>query len=340
MIRVAINGFGRIGRCFLRALLEAGSNDTIKVVAINELADAETICYLTKYDSTHGRFPGSVALEEDQLIIDGQPIRLIKQPQVANLPWADLDVDLVLECTGSFTDRKTAEDHLAAGAKKVLFSQPADRDMDATIVYGVNDDQLTPDMTIVSAASCTTNALVPVLEHLHREFGIESGMIRTIHAAMHDQPVIDAYHNTDLRKTRAAFESLIPVDTGLAAGIERVLPDLEGRIEATAMRVPVSDVSAMDLSLNLANETSPQELNRSLERASRQDYKGVLGFINEPVVSRDFVHDGHSAIIDAGQTRVVRQRFAKILIWFDNEWGYANRMLDVVTEWTKSLEVR
>jgi len=274
-------------------------------------------------------------LENNNLIIDGEPIRLLKQREITGLPWAELGVDLVLECTGSFTDRTTAEQHLRMGAKKVLFSQPADRDMDATIVYGVNDDQLRSDMTIVSAASCTTNAVVPVIEHLHGEFGIESGMIRTIHAAMHDQPVIDAYHNTDLRKTRAAFESLIPVDTGLAAGIDRVLPGLEGRIEATAMRVPISDVSAMDISLNLVGETSVDELNRSLERASQQKYKGVLGFINEPVVSRDFVHDGHSAIIDAGQTRVVMQKLVKILIWFDNEWGYANRMLDVVAEWEK-----
>ena len=335
MIQVAINGFGRIGRCFLRALVEAQRTQSIKVVAINELANAETICYLTKYDSTHGRFPGSVELENNNLIVNGEPIRLLKQPDVASLPWSELSVDLVLECTGSFTDRATAEDHLRAGAKKVLFSQPADRDMDATIVYGVNESQLQQDMTIVSAASCTTNAVVPVLDHLHREFGIESGMIRTIHAAMHDQPVIDAYHNTDLRKTRAAFESLIPVDTALAAGIERVLPDLENRIEATAMRVPVSDVSAMDLSLNLENAISEQELNASLERVSQQEYKGVLGFINEPVVSRDFVHDAHSAIIDAGQTRVIAQKLVKTLIWFDNEWGYANRMLDVVTEWTR-----
>jgi len=315
--------------------MESGSNRSIKVVAINELADAETICYLTKYDSTHGRFLRPVQLENNNLIIDGEPIRLLKQREITGLPWAELGVDLVLECTGSFTDRTTAEQHLRMGAKKVLFSQPADRDMDATIVYGVNDDQLRSDMTIVSAASCTTNAVVPVIEHLHGEFGIESGMIRTIHAAMHDQPVIDAYHNTDLRKTRAAFESLIPVDTGLAAGIDRVLPGLEGRIEATAMRVPISDVSAMDISLNLVGETSVDELNRSLERASQQKYKGVLGFINEPVVSRDFVHDGHSAIIDAGQTRVVMQKLVKILIWFDNEWGYANRMLDVVAEWEK-----
>ena len=326
----------------MRALVESGQSSAIsglgpamKVVAINELADADTLCYLTKYDSTHGRFPRSVRLENDHLIVDGEPIRLLKQREIANLPWADLDVDLVLECTGSFTDRETAEQHLRAGAKKVLFSQPADRDMDATIVYGVNENQLQPDMKIVSAASCTTNAVVPVIEHLHSEFGIESGMIRTIHAAMHDQPVIDAYHNTDLRKTRAAFESLIPVDTGLAVGIDRVFPGLEGRIEATAMRVPISDVSAMDISLNLGSDTSVDELNRSLELASQQKYKGVLGFIDEPIVSRDFVHDSHSAIIDAGQTRVVMHKLVKILVWFDNEWGYANRMLDVVTEWTK-----
>lgn len=335
MLRVAINGFGRIGRCVLRALIESDRSEQIHIVAINELADPETICYLTRYDSTHGRFPGVVELEPGYLVVNDQPVELLRCESVADLPWRELDVDLVFECTGSFTDRATAEQHLLAGAKRVLFSQPADRDVDATVVYGVNQHELASEMTIVSAASCTTNAVVPVIDHLANTFGVESGIVRTIHAAMHDQPVIDAYHNTDLRKTRAAFESLIPVNTGLAAGIERVLPNMVDRFQATAMRVPVADVSAIDLTVNLVDSVSAEELNQSLKTASLS-YEGVLGYIDEPIVSCDFVHDGRSGIIDAGQTIVAKARMAKILIWFDNEWGYANRMLDIAEHWLSS----
>lgn len=333
MIRVAINGFGRIGRCLLRAIVEAGYKDKIKVVAINELADTKTIAYLASYDSTHGRFPGKIFQDNDFLIVDDQRIRLFNEERIDALPWQDLGIDLVFECTGSFSDRKTAEEHLSSGAKKVLFSQPADRDMDATIVYGVNDNLLKPDMSIVSAASCTTNAVVPVVDCIEKALGIDSGMIRTMHAAMHDQPVIDAYHSSDLRKTRAAFESLIPVETALAAGIERILPALEGKFAATAMRVPVSDVSAIDLTLGLVDRVSTAELNGILKNAARQDYQGVLGHMEEPLVSCDFVHDRRSGIVDAGQTTLAGDRLAKILIWFDNEWGYANRMLDVALKW-------
>lgn len=333
MIRVAINGFGRIGRCLLRAITETKLTDVIEVVAINELSDAKTISYLANYDSTHGRFPGEISCAVDRLLVDGREIQLLSIESIEKLPWAELAVDLVLECTGSFTDRKTAMGHMQAGAKKVLFSQPADRDMDATIVYGVNDDLLRPEMQIVSAASCTTNAVVPVVDCIEKALGIESGMIRTMHAAMHDQPVIDAYHSSDLRKTRAAFESLIPVETALAAGIERILPGLEGKFAATAMRVPVSDVSAIDLTLSLSRETSADELNEILKAASASRYRSVLGYMQEPLVSCDFVHDRRSGIVDADQTTVAGDRLAKILIWFDNEWGYANRMLDVAQKW-------
>ena len=335
MIRIAINGFGRIGRCLLRAWAEAGLESEFEIVAINELAEPDTIAYLTRFDSTHGRFPMPVAVGPDkgELHVGKHPVQLLNESDIASLPWRELGIDLVFECTGSFSDRKTAEKHLSSGAKKVLFSQPANRDVDATIVFGVNDHLLEKEMTIVSAASCTTNAVVPVIDCLEKAIGIESGMVRTIHAAMHDQPVIDAYHSQDLRKTRAAFESLIPVETGLAAGIERVLPELEGRFAATAMRVPVSDVSAMDLAVNLSEDVSAEQINQILAEASQNAYAEVLGFMDEPLVSCDFVHDSRSGIVDAAQTTVAGDRLAKILIWFDNEWGYANRMLDVARAW-------
>lgn len=335
-MRVAINGFGRIGRCLLRALVESDFQSQIKVVAINELAGAETVCHLTRYDSTHGRFPGEVFLESGSLSVNGDLIRLLNCEKAADLPWRELGIDLVFECTGSFTDRLTAEQHLDAGASRVLFSQPADRDVDETIVYGVNDENLSAAQTIVSAASCTTNAIVPLIRILDEALGIESGVIRTIHAAMHDQPVIDAYHHTDLRKTRAAFESLIPVDTGLAAGIERILPELSGRFEATSIRVPVSNVSAIDLSVYLNSDADARRINQIIQAEANGRYSGLLGYTEEPLASCDFVHDSHSGVVDAGQTRVARGRLAKMLVWFDNEWGYANRMLDVASKWSKT----
>jgi len=304
MIRVAINGFGRIGRCLLRALLESGANEQLDLVAINELADAKTVCHLTRFDSTHGRFPGDVEIEKDHILINGKPVRLLREPDIASMPWGTLDVDLIFECTGSFTDRATAQKHIDAGAKRVLFSQPADRDVDATIVYGVNDSLLSTSLSIVSSASCTTNAVVPVIDVLHKHFGIESGMIRTIHAAMHDQPVIDAYHHTDLRKTRAAFESVIPVDTGLAAGIERILPELRGCFQAKSLRVPVSNVSAIDLDVYLQRSVTVVEMNQALERASKTNYAGLLGYTSEPLASCDFIHDDRSGVVDSGETAV------------------------------------
>ena len=339
MTRVAINGFGRIGRCLLRSMVESERQLPFELVAINELADPETICYLTRYDSTHGRFPGKVTLDARDdlnvqcLQVNGRSIRLLRHAEIEKLPWRELDVDLVFECTGSFTDRATAQKHLDAGASRVLFSQPGDRDLDATIVYGVNHGQLRSEHQLVSAASCTTNAVAPVIALLDSCFGIDSGVIRTIHAAMHDQPVIDAYHNTDLRKTRAAFESLIPVETGLAAGIERIFPEMAGRFEAKAMRVPVSDVSAIDLTLYLRHSTTAEAINTEIEQATATQFAGILGYTEEPLASCDFVHDSHSGVIDAGQTTIAGGRLAKLLIWFDNEWGYANRMLDVASIW-------
>ncbi len=338
MTRLAINGFGRIGRCLLRALVESERQAELKLVAINELADFDTLCHLTKYDSTHGRFPGQVSLRDDCLEVNGKRIRLSGIEVVSKLPWGTMGVDLVFECTGSFSDRATAEEHLAAGASRVLFSQPADRDMDATVVYGVNHAQLGSEQKIVSAASCTTNAIVPVIEVLHRGLGLEWGQIRTLHAAMNDQPVIDAYHHTDLRKTRAAFQSLIPVETGLAAGIERILPELTGRFTASAVRVPVSDVSAIDLSLYLSKTADADEINALLSEAASNQYAGMLGYTEEPLASCDFVHDPRSGVVDANQTQVAGGRLAQLLVWFDNEWGYANRMLDVASAWLSQSE--
>lgn len=333
MLRLAINGYGRIGRCVLRALHESAFRNELQVVAINELADARTVLHLSKYDSTHGRFPGAIDSQDGQMMIDGQGIALLRQASLSNLPWRELGVDMVLECTGSFSDRETAEKHTEQGANKVLFSQPAQPDVDATVVYGVNHDDLSSSHEIVSSASCTTNGIVPVIKALDEAVGIESGTITTIHSAMNDQPVADAYHNTDLRKTRASSQSIIPVDTALAKGIERVLPELSGRFTAQALRVPTLNVSAMDLTIQVAKDTSVKDINAVLEAASAERFCGVLGYTNEPLASCDFNHDPRSSIVDASQTRVSGRRLVKVLTWFDNEWGYANRMLDVARYW-------
>ena len=332
-IRLAINGYGRIGRCILRALWENHQHSGLEVVAINELGDNKTIAHLTKYDSTHGRFPGSVTLDDDHVIIDNQKIQLSHCENINELPWQALNVDMVLECSGSFNERESAEQHLSAGSQKVLFSQPAKADVDATIVYGTNHHSLSANHRIVSNASCTTNSIVPVITALDEAFGIEHGVITTIHSAMNDQPVIDAYHHTDLRKTRSAVQSIIPVDTGLARGIERILPAMTGRFEAQAMRVPTINVSAIDLSVVLSKPTDTEGVNSALASAIERQAQAVLAITYEPLASCDFNHDPHSGIVDASQTRVAGKHLAKVLIWFDNEWGYANRMLDVAHYW-------
>jgi len=333
MLRLAINGYGRIGRCILRALQESPFRDEVRVVAINELADAGTVLHLTRYDSTHGRFPGSLEGGAGELRVDGQAITLLNHQRIDPLPWRELGIDIVLECTGDFSDRALAEVHLERGAGRVLFSQPAHADVDLTVVYGVNHRELEPGHRIVSNASCTTNAIVPVIRALDDAVGIESGTITTIHSAMNDQPVLDAYHHTDLRKTRAAAHSVIPVDTELARGITRLLPEMEGRFSAQALRVPVLNVSALDLTVLTRRDTDVAAINRTLKDASRSRFDGVLGYTEELLASCDFNHDPRSGIVDASQTRVSGTRLVKVLIWFDNEWGYANRMLDVARFW-------
>jgi D-erythrose 4-phosphate dehydrogenase len=333
VLRLAINGYGRIGRSVLRALYESPLRSQLQVVAVNELADAGTVLHLTRYDSTHGRFPGTLAGDERELRVEGDAIALLSNPAISDLPWGDLGVDLVLECTGSFSDRATAEQHLLQGAGKVLFSQPAQADVDWTAVYGINHHELRAQHRIVSNASCTTNAIVPVIQALEDVVGIESGTITTIHSAMNDQPVLDAYHHTDLRKTRAASQSIIPVDTALARGVERVLPAMAGRFSAQALRVPTLNVSVLDLTVQTRSDTDVIAINRALHDAAQSSFSGVLGYTEEPLASCDFNHDPRSSIVDASQTRVSGKRLVKVLTWFDNEWGYANRMLDVASYW-------
>jgi D-erythrose 4-phosphate dehydrogenase len=305
----------------------------MKVVVINELADAKTIEHLTKYDSTHGRFPGSVERRGEELLVNDDEIALLHHERIEDLPWDKFAVDIVLECTGSFSDRSSAEKHLSSGAKRVLFSQPARSDIDATVVYGVNQATLKREHCIASSASCTTNGIVPVIQVLDQAFGIDCGTITTIHSVMNDQPVLDAYHHTDLRKTRASSQSIIPVDTELALGIERILPALANRFTAQALRVPTLNVSAMDLTVLVRQDTDERAINSALEAAAQGSHAGILGYTNEPLASCDFNHDARSSIVDASQTRVSGGRLVKVLIWFDNEWAYANRMLDVANYW-------
>ena len=326
-IRVAINGYGRIGRSVLRALYESQRQSEIQIVVINELAEPEAIAHLTQYDSTHGRFAFPVQLGDDILQIENDCIHLTRHQALADLPWQQYDIDIVLDCTGIYGTKADAEAHLAAGAKKVIFSHPASHDVDATVVYGVNHHELTGDETYISGASCTTNCMVPVIDALDRAFDIKCGTITTIHSAMNDQQVIDAYH-PDLRRTRAASHSIIPVDTKLAAGIERILPKFANKFEAIAVRVPTLNVTAMDLSITVSKDITIDDINQCLKEAAETRLAGILGYTEAPLVSIDFNHDPRSCIIDGTQTRVSDGHLVKLLVWCDNEWGFANRLLD------------
>ena len=329
MIRVAINGFGRIGRNVLRALYETGQNKQIQIVAINELAEPEGVAHLLKYDTAHGRFRFPVVLDKQQLVVAGDHITLLQQVNIEDLPWGELDIDVVLECTGVNNERAHGEQHIAQGAKKVLFSQPCGPDVDPTIIMGINEESLKASDSIVSAGSCTTNCIVPVIQVLDEAFSVSSGTITTIHSSMHDQQVIDAYH-PDLRRTRAASQSIIPVDTKLARGIERILPKFAGKFEAIAVRVPTINVTAMDLSVTLDAKVTIEEVNQALKTAKNGRLSGILDFTEEPLVSVDFNHDAHSCIVDGTQTRVSHKQLVKLLVWCDNEWGFSNRMIDTV----------
>lgn len=333
-LRIAINGYGRIGRGVLRALYETKHRDSMQVVAINEPADLNTVVHLTKYDSTHGRFNADVLQTAGGMNVNGDEIAVTHAESLSELDWSQYDIDLVFECSGRWSTQRDLEQHINAGAQRVLLSQPGEHDL-PTVVYGVNENRLSQPIRIASSASCTTNAIVPIIDVLDREFGIDSGMTTTLHSVMNDQPVLDAYHHTDLRKTRTAGVSMIPVETELASGIARILPRMEGKFRSCGIRLPTYDVSAMELTLQLNTAASVDEINETLQQAADQLSSPIWGVTYEPLASCDFIHDARSGVVDAGQTRAVG-KMANILIWFDNEWGYANRMLDVAAHWFNS----
>lgn len=326
-LKIAINGLGRIGRNVLRALYECGYRDRIEVVAVNELASAESVAHLLKYDTTHGRFAIPVSAQDATLLVGEDHIALYREKDIRQLPWGAHEVDVVLDCTGVFGSREDATQHLNAGAKRVLFAHPAASDVDFTVIQGINEHDLQPAHRIISNGSCTTNCIVPVIKVLDDAFNVDSGTITTIHSAMNDQQVIDAHHD-NLRLARAASQSIIPVDTRLARGIERILPKFAGRFEAIAVRVPTTNVTVMDLSVTLQTKVNIETVNQALQAAAQKGLRGLLGFTMEPLVSADFNHDPRSSIVDGTQTRVSHGHLVKVLAWCDNEWGFANRMLD------------
>jgi glyceraldehyde 3-phosphate dehydrogenase len=326
-IKIGINGYGRIGRNILRALYEAGRTGEVQIQAINDLGDAATNAHLTRYDSAHGKFPGQVSVDGDFMIVNGDKIRVLAEKDPAKLPWGQLGVDVVLECTGLFTSKAKAGAHLAGGAKKVIISAPGGEDVDATVVYGVNHKVLKASDTVISNASCTTNCLAPLVKPLHERIGLLRGLMTTIHSYTNDQVLIDVFH-TDLRRARSATQSMIPTKTGAAAAVGLVLPELNGKLDGFAVRVPTINVSVVDLSFVAARETSKTEITAVLKEASEGELKGILEINHEPLVSIDFNHNPASSIYDATQTRVIDGTLVKVLAWYDNEWGFSNRMLD------------
>ena len=325
-LRVAINGFGRIGRLVLRAIVESGRRD-IEVVAVNDLGPVETNAHLLRFDSVHGRFPATVTVDGDMMIAAGHRMKVTAIRNPAELPHKELDVDIALECTGLFTARDKAAAHLSAGAKRVLISAPGENS-DLTVVYGVNHDKLTRDMLIVSNASCTTNCLVPVAKVLHDAVGIERGMMTTIHSYTGDQPTLDTMHK-DLYRARAAALSMIPTSTGAAKAVGLVMPELKGKLDGTTIRVPTPNVSVVDFKFNTRKRTSVEKVNEAILKATRRGpLKGVLSYTDEPLVSRDFNHNPASSIFALDQTKVIDEKFVRVLSWYDNEWGFSNRMAD------------
>lgn len=325
-IRVAITGFGRIGRNVLRAHYENNKKHDIEIVAINMSGDFETNAHLLKYDTTHGRFDADVQLDGDCFVINGDRIRLFATRDPKELPWGELDIDVVLECTGAFTSKAKAQVHLESGAKKVIISAPGGDDVDATVVYGVNQDVLKAEHTVISAASCTTNCLAPLVKPLHEAIGVESGLMTTIHAYTNDQVLLDVRHK-DLRRARSASMNMIPTKTGAAKALGLVLPELNGKLDGYAVRVPTINVSMVDLSFIAKRDTTVEEVNQILKAASEGELKGVLGFNDLPLVSTDFNHSNESSIYDATLTKV-SGRLVKVASWYDNEWGFSQRMLD------------
>lgn len=332
-IRIAINGYGRIGRNILRAHYEKKLHPEIQIVAINDLGDVNTNAHLTRYDTTHGKFPGEVSVANNELIINGDKIRVVAERDPRKLPWKELNIDIVFECTGFFTSKEKAGQHLEAGAKKVIISAPA-TDVDATVVYGVNHQILKASDSVISNASCTTNCLASVVKPLHEAVGIVSGLMNTVHAFTNDQSLIDVYHS-DLRRARSATQSIIPTKTGAASAVGLVMPELNGKLDGFAVRVPTINVSLVDLTFEAKRQTSVDEINEIIERAANSEMKGVLAYNEEQLVSVDFNHNSASAIFDTFGTKVIGN-LVKILAWYDNEWGFSNRMLDVASAWMKA----
>jgi glyceraldehyde 3-phosphate dehydrogenase len=335
-IKVGINGYGRIGRNILRALYESKRNSQVQIVALNDLGDAKTNAHLTRYDTVHGKFPGEVAVDGDSMVVNGDRIRVLAERDPAKLPWGDLGVEFVLECTGLFTSKAKAGAHLKGGAKKVMISAPGGEDVDATIVYGVNHNVLKKDHTVVSNASCTTNCLAPMAKVLHEKIGIVAGIMTTIHSYTNDQVLTDVYHS-DLRRARSATMSQIPAKTGAAAAVGLVLPELKGKLDGFAVRVPTINVSLVDLTFTAKRATSVEEVNKVLKEAAATDaWKGILAYNDEPLVSVDFNHDSHSSVFDSTLTKVVDGNVVEVCSWYDNEWGFSNRMIDSVVAWSKA----
>ena len=327
-IRVAINGYGRIGRNILRAHYESHKKHDIQIVAINDLGNAETNAHLTRYDTVHGKFNGSIAVEGDVMVVNGDKIKVLAKRNPAELPWKDLGVDVVLECTGLFTSKEKAGAHLAGGAKKVIISAPGGKDVDATIVFGVNHKSLKASHTVISNASCTTNCLAPMVKVLHEKVGVVQGLMTTVHSYTNDQVLTDVYHE-DLRRARSATQSMIPTKTGAAAAVGLVLPELNGKLDGFAVRVPTINVSLVDLVFTAARATTVEEVNATVKAATLAgDLKGILEYNDAPLVSVDFNHNPASSIFEATLTKVTGGTLVKALAWYDNEWGFSNRMLD------------
>ncbi|HSN42385.1 MAG TPA: type I glyceraldehyde-3-phosphate dehydrogenase [Burkholderiales bacterium] len=326
-IKVAINGYGRIGRNILRALYESGKKHDLQIVAINDLGNAETNAHLTRYDTAHGKFPGKVEVDNDYMVVNGDRIRVLAMRNPAELPWGSMGVDVVLECTGLFTSKEKAGAHIKGGAKKVIISAPGGKDVDATVVYGVNHKTLKASHTVISNASCTTNCLAPMVKVLHDKIGVVQGLMTTIHAYTNDQVLTDVYHE-DLRRARSATMSMIPTKTGAAAAVGLVLPELNGKLDGFAVRVPTINVSLVDLTFTAARATTADEVNAVMKAAANGELKGVLEYNTGPLVSVDFNHNPASSIFDATLTKVTGGTLVKALSWYDNEWGFSNRMLD------------
>jgi glyceraldehyde 3-phosphate dehydrogenase len=326
-VKVAINGYGRIGRNILRALYESKRTNEIQIVAVNDLGDAKTNAHLTRYDTAHGPFPLPVGVDGDSLVVGGDRIKVCAERDPSKLPWGQLGVDIVLECTGLFTTKEKAGMHLKAGAKKVIISAPGGKDVDATIVYGVNHKTLKASDTVISNASCTTNCLAPLAKVLHDSVGIVRGIMTTVHAYTNDQVLTDVYHS-DLRRARSATQNMIPTKTGAAAAVGLVLPELDGKLDGFAVRVPTINVSLVDLTFEAGRATSAKEIDEAVKKASQGALKGVLVFVDEPLVSSDFNHNPASSLYDTSLTKVIEGKLVKVCSWYDNEWGFSNRMLD------------